>query len=415
MQGRTGEAGDWRPLQPPPQDARRQLDASPFSRFAVTHALSLAGDALVTMALAGSLFFSISPSAARGRVALSLVLTVAPFALVAPFLGPAIDRRAGGRQAMVVAVAGARALTALYMATVVDRLLLFPAAFVFLVLSKTHAVTKSALVPTIVDSNDELVQANSRLSLLGAAVGFLAAVPGIPTLRLFGAEWVLRLAAVAFVATAVAAFRITQSRPEKRGESAVHLFGRPPAEHELEEVRARGIRTAAVAIGGVRAMVGFLTFLIAFGLRRADAPAWMFGLALAASMGGSMVGAALAPILRRSFLEERLVAGCLAIMAVGGLVAAQAGSRAAAVAVAGVVGVAASAGKLSFDAIVQRDAPTAVRGRQFARFEAAFQLSWVGGALLPVVIPLPTRLGVFIIGVVSGVLCGLYIAGTRPR
>lgn len=414
MRERTEQSGGWRPLRPPSGDRRRQLEATPFSRFAVTHALSLAGDALVTMALAGSLFFSISPNAARGRVALSLLLTVAPFALVAPFLGPAVDRREGGRRFMVIAVALARAATCLYMATVVDRLLLFPAAFVFLVLSKTHAVTKSALVPTVVDSDAELVQANSRLSLIGVAVGFLAAVPGVPTLRLFGAEWVLRLAAIAFAVTALAALRIVPAREEER-EKAVHLFGRAPDAEELEEVRARGIRVAAVAIGGVRATVGFLTFLIAFGLRRGDAPAWMFGLALAASMGGTMLGAALAPVLRRSFPEERLLAGCLALMSVGGLLGSRGRSTVAAVAVAAVVGVAASAGKLAFDALVQRDAPTAVRGRQFARFEAAFQLTWVFGALVPVLIAIPTRLGVALLGIVSGVLCGLYLAGTRQR
>jgi len=415
VQERTEQAGGWRPLRPPPADRRRQLEASPFSRFAVTHALSLAGDALVTMALAGSLFFSISPSAARGRVALSLILTVAPFGLVAPFLGPFIDRRAGGRRAMVIAIAIARALTCLYMATVINGLLLFPAAFVFLVLSKTHAVTKSALVPTVVESDEELVQANSRLSLIGVAVGFVAAIPGVPILRLFGAEWVVRLAAAVFAVAALAATRIIRARDEARDEKAVHLFGRAPAAEDLEEVRARGIRVAAVGIGGVRAMVGFLTFLIAFGLRRDGAPAWMFGLALAASMGGTLLGAAVAPVLRRSFPEERLLAGCLALMAVGGLAGSQGRSRVAAVAVAAAVGVAASAGKLAFDAIVQRDAPSAVRGRQFARFEAAFQLTWVFGALIPVLIAIPTRLGVALLGIVSGVLCGLYIAGTRPR
>ena len=35
-------------------------------------------DAMVAVALAGSIFFSIDPSAARWRVALYLVLTIAP-------------------------------------------------------------------------------------------------------------------------------------------------------------------------------------------------------------------------------------------------------------------------------------------------------------------------------------------------
>src|SRR5687767_247480 len=154
------------------------LAPSPFARLALAHALAMGGDALVTMALAGSLFFDISPTAARGKVILSLVLTVAPFAVVGPLLGPVLDRLPGGRRLLLVLAAVARVLTCLAMAEVVDRLLLFPAAFAFLVLSKTHAVTKSALVPAVVGSEAELVQANAKLSLGSVAVSVVAAVPG---------------------------------------------------------------------------------------------------------------------------------------------------------------------------------------------------------------------------------------------
>ena len=407
----------WRPLQEQStgERARALLTASPFSRLAVTHALSLMGDAFVTMALAGSLFFDISPNAARGRVALSLVLTVAPFGLVAPFLGPAIDRRETGRKTMVVLVAVARVVTCLYMATVIDSLLLFPAAFVFLVLSKTHAVSKSALVPTVVEHDDQLVHANSRLSLTGAAMGLVAGIPGVPVLKLAGAEWVLRLAALAFVATAFAAVRITRARDDST-EKAVPLFGRDKVkDKDSEALRARGIRAAAVATAGVRATVGFVTFLIAFGLRRADEPAWLFGLALAASMAATVVGAAVAPIARRRISEERLLTICLGTIAGFGLLATRFHGRTSAVVIAGAVGLGASAAKLAFDSIIQRDAHNAVRGRQFARFEAAFQLTWVFGALIPVLIHIPIRLGAGFLGVGAATLCGLYIAGTKER
>ena len=51
------------------------------------HAVSTLGDALVAVALAGTLFFAVPVAAARPRVALYLLLTVAPFAVVAPLLG----------------------------------------------------------------------------------------------------------------------------------------------------------------------------------------------------------------------------------------------------------------------------------------------------------------------------------------
>ncbi|MGZ8734023.1 MAG: MFS transporter, partial [Acidimicrobiia bacterium] len=75
----------------------RTMGLSPFGRLAAAHAVSMIGDACVTVALAGTLFFNISPGAARPKVLLYLLLTVAPFALVAPVIGPLLDRSRGGR------------------------------------------------------------------------------------------------------------------------------------------------------------------------------------------------------------------------------------------------------------------------------------------------------------------------------
>lgn len=394
----------WRPLRrPPTADARRP--STPFHRLAVAHVLALAGDALVTVALAGSLFFDISPTAARGRVALSLVLTIAPFAVVAPFLGPAIDRVSGGRRLMVMAACAGRAIAALFAARVLDGLLLFPVAFVLLVLSKTHAVAKSSLVPTVVADKDELVGANARLSLAGAVVSSLAALPAVLVMKLAGAEWVMRLAAVVFAAGAVAALRIVQVRPdEPRDAAAAHA-----------ELHDPSIRLAATSMGVLRGSVGFLTFLVAFALRRAGEPAWVFGLVLAASIGGSVVASLVAPHLRRRLVEEHLLAGALLLVVAAALVAVRMGGRPAAALAAGALAVAAGAGKLAFDSLVQRDAPDAAQGRSFARFEAVFQLAWVGGALVPVALPVPVGVGYALLAAAAAVAVGTNMAGLRAH
>ncbi|MDP8974933.1 MAG: hypothetical protein M3N28_00895 [Actinomycetota bacterium] len=386
---------------PPPPKPKRP--ASPFSRLVVAHGLAVAGDALVTTALAGSLFFDISPTAARGRVALSLVLTIAPFALVAPFLGPAIDRVRGGRRLMVFLAATGRAVAAWLMAGVLDGLLLFPVTFALLVLSKSHSVAKSSLVPTVVRSDEELVQANSKLALMSAVVGLVAAGPAVAVLELAGAEWVVRLAALLFVAAAVASLRIKQVRLDDPA-------ARPLARQELQDA---GIRLAATAMGVLRGSVGFLTFLIAFTLRREGAPAWRFGAALAASMGATVLGAALAPRLRRRVREEHLLAGSMALVVVSGAGAWQLGGFVGDLLLAAAIGGAASAGKLAFDSLVQRDAPDATQGRSFARYEALFQLAWVVGALLPVVTAVPRRLGyALLIAAAAGSLVA-YLLGLR--
>ena len=119
----------------------------PFGRLALTHVLMTAGDTLFAVSLAGSLFFSISPTAAKDKVLLYLLLTMGPFAVVAPALGPLIDRSRGARRAMVVASAVGRAALCPFLARDIHSVLLFPEAFAMLVLSKVYLVTKGALVP----------------------------------------------------------------------------------------------------------------------------------------------------------------------------------------------------------------------------------------------------------------------------
>ena len=395
----TSDTG-WRPLRTP-LSRPGQITTTPFRRLAVSHALSLAGDAMVTVALAGSLFFDISPGAARGRVALSLLLTMAPFAVVAPWLGPAIDRLPGGRRLIVAAAAGGRCLAAFYAAEVVDGLLLFPAAFALLVLSKTHAVAKSSLVPTVVESRDELVGANARLSLAGAVVGTVASVPAILVLQLFDAAWVMRLAAVVFGVGAAASLRIVQLHPDDPA-------GRGAA---TEELRHAGIRLASTGMAMLRASVGFFTFLVAFALRREGEPAWLFGVVIVASVAGGLVGSVVAPAARRKVVEEYLLAGSLGVVVVSMVLAARTGGRMAPVIGAAALGFAAGTGKLAFDSLVQRDAPAAAQGRSFARFEAVFQLAWVVGALVPVVLRVAAQWGYVMLALAATGSASLYLFG----
>ena len=393
----------WRGHRPTGSDGAHKRPASPFSRLATAHALAAAGDAFVITALAGSLFFDISPTAARGRVALSLLLSIAPFGLVAPFLGPAIDRIRGGRRLMVFLAAAGRAVTAWLMAGVLDGLLLFPATFTLLVLSKTHSVAKSSLVPTVVESDAGLVRANAKLVLGSAVTGLVAALPALAVLKLAGAEWVVRTGAIVFVAAAIASLRIKQVRPDD------------PAVRELakQELHDAGIRLAAVSMGVLRGSVGFLTFLIAFALRKEGAQPWKFGVALAASTGATVLGAALAPRLRRRVAEEHLLAGSLSLVVVTGVAAWQLGSFLGDLVLACAIGVAASAGKLAFDSLVQRDAPDATQGRSFARYEALFQLAWVAGGLFPVAVAVPRRLGYALLMAAASVALASYLWGLR--
>ena len=85
-----------------------------------------AGDTAMAVALADSLFLSISPDAARTKVLLFLAVSMAPFAVVAPLVGPFVDRMKGGQRMVVVLVGVLRAFVLVGMASSLDSLTLFP-------------------------------------------------------------------------------------------------------------------------------------------------------------------------------------------------------------------------------------------------------------------------------------------------
>ena len=136
-----------------------------------------AGDAAMAVALADSVLFSLDAEAARSKVLMFLAISFVPFLFVAPLIGPAIDRMAGGRRLVIQIITVVRVTLSVLMAFNATSLLLFPLAFGAMVAQKTYAISKSALVPTVVRTEDELVEANSKLGLISGLVGAVAVIP----------------------------------------------------------------------------------------------------------------------------------------------------------------------------------------------------------------------------------------------
>ena len=240
--------------------ARRSASSTstPFGRLALTHALSLGGDALVAMSLAGSLFFDVDPAGARWKISLYLVFTMAPFAVVGPLIGPAMDRAKGGHRMVLIGSCIGRVLVGFLMVASVgsDSLWLFPEAFLMLVLSKSYTVAKAAIVPMVVDSDAGLVEANSKLQLLSGLAGFAAGIPGRLFLLIEPAATVF-LAAFVFAAASVASFRVPDDhgrrrirpttrtgRAAQRGRAVGRVRdGQPPGDRGLRHLPA-GLRAA---------------------------------------------------------------------------------------------------------------------------------------------------------------------------
>ena len=268
---------------------------SGLARLVELHAVHSAGDAALAVSLAGTLFFAVPTGQARGQVALFLLLTMAPFAVVAPLIGPLLDRFRHGRRWAIGATLALRAFLAWVLAGAVasSSAWVFPAALGCLVASRAYGVTRAAAVPRLLPTGFTLVNANSRISLAGvggaAAGGALAAA-----LSRVGPDWSLRLAFLLYVAGTVLAVTLPARVDSDAGEEDLDVRAAagtaasgpgPGSRRDRLRARLRALPVGVVhtlwcSVGG-RLVAGFLTLYLAFLLRQHPlpglgglAPAW---------------------------------------------------------------------------------------------------------------------------------------------
>ncbi|RJS46180.1 MFS transporter [Nocardioides cavernaquae] len=407
--------------------ARRAAQAegagqSGLSRLIGLHAFNAAGDAAVAISLAGTLFFQVPSGEARGQVALFLGLTMLPFAIVAPLIGPFLDRFSHGRRWAIGTTMAIRAFLCWTLATAIatQSTWMYAAALGVLVSSKAYGVTKAAAAPRLVPPGVTLVKANARISLAGV-VGAALSAPIAGAAAYFGAEWSLRYAFVVFVIATILAIRLPDRVDSSAGEVRLELMPGPSSTSaDTPRQRSRRIPPAvSFALRGncgPRWMSGFLTMFMAFLLREHPIPGFrpevLLGLVIGAAGLGNVLGIALASLTRR-INPPVTVALALLADAVMALVAALFYGLAPLLALGLVAGLAQSLAKLSLDSTIQRDVPERVQTSAFARSDTMLQLAWVVGGFVGIVMPLNPRLG---LGVACAVLVawGIFVIVTNP-
>jgi len=410
-------------------------------------AAGAAGDAFVTIALAGTLFFSTSLDQARGRIALTLIITMAPFAILAPVIGPMLDRARQGRRYLLAGTLMARGLLCWGMVDAVlhnDVVELLPAAFGVLVLQKAYAVTRASVTPRLLPQEITLVTANSRTgmaSLISSSVAGLTALGieyvagGGPN----GAAWVLRVGTVVYIAATALSFRVPdhvdafdrKTAADDPGEAATvpnpgpataagaaalgpggtvpvgsghprataqpgtapGRTGRPSPRQGLRTFRQVGpvVAEAMRANATLRAFSGFTVFFLAFLLRTVhfhgvNDKVALGGLLVAATLGG-FGGTALGSALR-SRRPHLIMFGMLGAATVVTTLCAMFFGLAAALAVALVAAFGQVLAKLALDSTVQQEIGEDIRSSAFAASETLHQLAWVGGGLAGVALSL---------------------------
>jgi len=400
---------------------------SGLARLTELHASHTAGDTIMTLALAGILFFNPATAQARSQVAMFLLVTMVPFALVAPLVGPLLDRFRHGRRWAIGTTTALRAFLCWVLADAVTSgsMWLFPAALGCLVASRAYTITRAAAVPRLLPAGTTLVRANSRVSMAGVAGALVGgALGGIAMLA--GPAWALRVAFAVFIFGTVQAIRLPARVDSAAGEAdpedtvpiragRAGRAGRPgsraadasgvltvDSSGPLGRFRRRKraipwpVMDAMWTTGGTRVLTGFLILFMAFLTKEhpvGDVPGPVVLGVLAAAIGiGNVLGTVLGDRVRDQHPER--VAMVSVLVATVCCVLAGIWYGVWTLALLGLAqGLSAQLAKLCFDALVQRDVPEHVRTSVFGWSETMLQMLWVLGGALGIVLPLDPRIG----------------------
>ncbi|HEY3527903.1 MAG TPA: MFS transporter [Nocardioides sp.] len=405
--------------------AAEGADTSGLARLIELGALNAAADAAVAIALAGTLFFQIPTGEARGQVSLFLALTLLPFAIVAPLIGPVLDRLSHGRRWAIAATMAARAFLVWALAGSVDgdSLWLFPAALGVLVASKAYNIARAAALPRLLPDGLTLVTANARTSMAGM-VGVAVSAPIAAGAAAIGAAWALRYAFVVFVVATILAIRLPSRVDSSQGEDNMgFLRGESSdAADGTSTRRGRGTvripRSMAFALRancGPRWLSGFLTLFMAFLLRvhpiSGHSPQFLLAAVIGAAGVGNFVGIAVGSLMKRVNPKVTVVLAMLADAAAAVFAALTYGLFPLVV-LGFTAGLAQCLAKLSLDSTIQRDVPERVRTSAFARSDTTLQLAWVIGGFVGIALPLNPRIGMITAAVVL-VAWSLFVLASR--
>ena len=416
---------------------------SGLARVTELHATNTVGDTIMALALAGTLFFNPQTAQVRSQVAMFLLLTMVPFALVAPLIGPLLDRFSHGRRWAIGTTMAVRGFLCWVLAEAIGGHSgwVFPAALGCLVASRAYTITRAAAVPRLLPEGTTLVRANSRVSMagvVGAVIG--GALGGLAMIA--GPEWALRAAFVTFVVGTVQAIRLPErvdsSAGELHPEDTAPIPVRQPRSDDAKPSSLRGtqrgwsagparrhssddgealtvdslgvfgrfrrrkraipwpVMHAMWSTGGTRLLTGFLITFMAFLAREHPVDDIRAEVVLALVATGIGVGNFLGSIVGNVLKDHRperiamlsVLAATLASIATAiwyGIVTL--------VVLGLVLGLSSQLAKLCFDALVQREVPENVRTSVFAWSETMLQMLWVVGGALGIMLPLNPYVG----------------------
>ncbi|MFI5494401.1 MFS transporter [Actinoplanes sp. NPDC051859] len=386
------------------------------------HALSCAGDTLIAIGLAGTIFFNVPLGEARSKVALYLLITMVPFALLAPVVGPLLDHfRHGRRYALAAAMLG-RAFLAYVIS---DNLLgwgLYPAAFGVLALSRAYGVARSAAVPRLLPEGVGLSQVGARASVYGTFAGAVVAPIGLLAFKI-GPQWPLRVSSILFLVAMVVALRLPPRADSDPPEEVPRPFRTMLRLRRGPDRPLSGNLVVGTLIGAAsfRCLYGFLLLYLAFAVKAGGLSTEVFGRDIGSQGAVAVVGGALAVgtflataigTRLRIHRPAALQSGGLTVTAIVAVLAAIFFTLPMVALFSLVASVFSGISKLAIDASIQERVPERLRASAFAHSETVLMIAWVIGGAVGI-IPLTGRLGIILAAVfaLAAAIRGVIAAG----
>ncbi|MEU7630901.1 MFS transporter [Nocardia sp. NPDC049220] len=390
------------------QRAAKADGADKSGLTALTYATmaNFALDAAIAVALANTLFFASATAESKTKVALYLLITIAPFAVIAPLIGPMLDRLQRGRRLALATSFALRAVVAVVLILQFDTWALYPLALCMMIGSKSFSVLKSAVTPRVLPPDIDLVRTNSRLTVFGLVGGTIGAgALAALAASIAGSHGALVFAMLIACAGTYLSLRIPSWVEVTEGEVPATLsYHGPDATTRILAVDkesavpprkrrqplGRAVVTGLWGNSAIRVLTGFLTFYVAFVAKATEhrpvQQAAMLGVVGASAAIGNFTGNATGARLKLG-KPALIVLGCTAACALVALFATFANNLLGA-ALATLVAAGTSAlAKVSLDAAIQDDLPPESIASGFGRSETVLQLSWVVGGAAGVLLP----------------------------
>jgi MFS family permease len=389
------------------QRAREALRSDDFRRLFAIRLISQSGDGLFQAALVSSIVFNPEEQNTILGFAIATLVVSLPFSLLGPFTGVFIDRWSRRRILVVAPWLRAAAVWLVLFEPTTAPVLFFGGALWVLSVNRFYLATAQAVVPRMVPTED-LLMANS-MATVGGTVALLTGVfAGGWIADLFGDVPVIAIAGVEWLVASLVATRI-------RSPLLPHHVPEAPVRDELRRI-AREFADGITRLAGTpRALApitsitldqvgqGIVLVLSLFVFRhRFGEGVGSFSNLIGAGGVGVLLGILTVGKLEERYSKERIVAraffaGGVVLIAVATYITGW-----SMLVASFAVGLTFAWKKIPVDTMVQEAIPDGYRGRVFAVYDVAYNLSRVAAAFLA--IPLLNAFGeawaVAIVGVV---------------